>query len=142
MSIHVALSHTTRYHYDRDVRLSPHLVRLRPAPHCRTPILSYSQRITPAGHFLNWQQDPQSNYVARVTFPDKVRELLVEIDLVAGHVASAPSLHGAPQHRARRPALAQSLNQGPSQQSVKVRLRIDAFWDRWIGPLDRAVNRG
>ncbi len=83
MSIHVALSHTTRYQYDRDVRLSPQLVRLRPAPHCRTPILSYSQRITPEGHFLNWQQDPQGNYVARVTFPDKVRELQVEIDLVA-----------------------------------------------------------
>ena len=56
----------THYRYDRAVELSPQLVRLRPAPHCRTPILSYSQRVTPAGHFLNWQQDPQSNYVARL----------------------------------------------------------------------------
>lgn len=62
--------------------LSPQLVRLRPAPHCRTPILSYSQRVTPSGHFLNWQQDPQSNYVARLTFPEKVNQLRVEIDLV------------------------------------------------------------
>ncbi len=83
MSIHVALRHVTQYHYDRAVELSPQLVRLRPAPHCRTPILSYSQRITPSGHFLNWMQDPQSNYVARVTFPEKVEELRVEIDLVA-----------------------------------------------------------
>ncbi len=74
MSIHVALNHVTRYRYDRPVTLSPQLVRLRPAPHCRTPILSYSQRITPAGHFINWQQDPQSNYVARLTFPERVRE--------------------------------------------------------------------
>ena len=66
MSIHVALRHVTQYRYDRAVALSPQLVRLRPAPHCRTPILSYSQRITPSGHFLNWQQDPQSNYVARL----------------------------------------------------------------------------
>ncbi|MEO7158099.1 MAG: transglutaminase N-terminal domain-containing protein, partial [Vicinamibacterales bacterium] len=60
MSIHVALRHVTQYRYDRPVELSPQLVRLRPAPHCRTPILSYSQRVTPANHFLNWQQDPQS----------------------------------------------------------------------------------
>jgi uncharacterized protein (DUF2126 family)/transglutaminase-like putative cysteine protease len=83
LSIHVALRHVTQYRYDRAVELSPQLVRLRPAPHCRTPILSYSQRVTPAGHFLNWQQDPQSNYVARLTFPEKVNEFRVEVDLVA-----------------------------------------------------------
>jgi uncharacterized protein (DUF2126 family)/transglutaminase-like putative cysteine protease len=83
LSIHVALRHVTQYRYDRPVELSPQLVRLRPAPHCRTPILSYSQRVTPAGHFLNWQQDPQSNYVARLTFPEKVAELRIEVDLVA-----------------------------------------------------------
>ncbi len=83
MSIHVALRHVTQYTYDRAVELSPQLVRLRPAPHCRTPILSYSQRITPSGHFLNWMQDPQSNYVARVTFAEKVEAFRVEINLVA-----------------------------------------------------------
>ena len=83
MSIHVALRHVTQYKYDRAVELSPQLVRLRPAPHCRTPILSYSQRITPSGHFLNWMQDPQSNYVARVTFAEKVEAFRVEINLVA-----------------------------------------------------------
>ena len=83
MSIHVALSHVTHYKYDRLIELSPQLVRLRPAPHCRTPILSYSQRIAPEPHFINWQQDPQGNYVARLTFPEKVREFRIEIDLVA-----------------------------------------------------------
>jgi uncharacterized protein (DUF2126 family) len=83
VSINVALSHVTEYKYDRLVTLSPQLVRLRPAPHCRTPILSYSQRVSPDPHFVNWQQDPQSNYVARLTFPEKVREFRVEIDLVA-----------------------------------------------------------
>jgi len=83
VSINVALSHITEYKYDRPVTLSPQLVRLRPAPHCRTPVLAYSQRVTPDPHFVNWQQDPQSNWVARLTFPEKVRTFRVEIDLVA-----------------------------------------------------------
>ena len=83
MAIHVALSHTTRYHYDRAVALSPHVIRLRPAPHCRTPVLSYSLKAEPRQQFLNWQQDPHGNYLARLVFPEKTRELIVAIDLVA-----------------------------------------------------------
>lgn len=83
MAIRVALNHHTLYRYDRLVTLSPQIIRLRPAPHCRTPILSYSLRIRPAEHFINWQQDPQSNYLARVVFPQQTRELSVEVDLVA-----------------------------------------------------------
>ena len=71
MAIHVALHHKTHYTYDRPVAHLPHTVRLRPAPHCRTPILSYSQRILPKKHFLNWQQDPFSNYLARLRLPGK-----------------------------------------------------------------------
>ena len=83
VSIHVALNHVTHYRYDRRVSLSAHVVRLRPAPHTRTRILSYSMRIEPAKHFTNWQQDPQSNYLARVVFPDKTNVLRIEVDLIA-----------------------------------------------------------
>src|SRR5688572_17658886 len=83
MSIHVALYHKTHYTYDRAVGHGPHVVRLRPAPHCRTRILSYSQKITGGEHFVNWQQDPFSNWNARLVFQDKIPELCIEIDIIA-----------------------------------------------------------
>jgi uncharacterized protein (DUF2126 family)/transglutaminase-like putative cysteine protease len=83
MSIHVALKHVTRYKYDRPVSLAPQVVRLRPAPHCRTPVLSYSLRIEPGKHFINWQQDPFANYLARLVFPEKTTEFTVTVDVVA-----------------------------------------------------------
>ena len=83
MTIHVALNHVTHYRYDRLVTLGPQIVRLRPAPHCRTRIVSYSQRIEPAEHFCNWQQDPFANYMARLVVPERTREFKVTVDLVA-----------------------------------------------------------
>jgi uncharacterized protein (DUF2126 family)/transglutaminase-like putative cysteine protease len=83
MTIKVALHHRTHYAFDRPVGLSPHEVRLRPAAHCRTPIESYSLRVKPAKHFVNWQQDPYGNWVARLVFPEKARELEIVVDLVA-----------------------------------------------------------
>ncbi|GAB7562014.1 transglutaminase family protein [Methylobacillus methanolivorans] len=83
MAIRVALHHKTSYKFDRLVNLSPHEVRLKPAAHARTPVLSYSLSVTPEHHFINWQQDPYGNYIARHVFPEKVRELAFTVDLVA-----------------------------------------------------------
>ena len=82
MSIHAALHHVTHYKYDRPVQLGPQVVRLRPAPHCRSNVISYSLRIEPELHFVNWQQDPFANYQARLVFPEKTREFKVTVDLV------------------------------------------------------------
>ena len=95
MSIHVALNHITHYRYDRRVQLSPQVVRLRPAPHCRTPILSYSLKVEPAGHFVNWQQDAYGNHVARFVFPEPARALDITVDLVAERGDAWPDLKAA-----------------------------------------------
>lgn len=82
MSIHAALHHVTHYKYDRPVQLGPQVVRLRPAPHCRSNVISYSLQVEPAEHFVNWMQDPFANYQARLVFPEKTREFKVTVDLV------------------------------------------------------------
>ncbi len=82
MGIQVALHHRTQYKYDREITLGPQIVRLRPAPHCRANILSYALTVKPENHILSWQQDPLSNRLARLIFPEKAKELVIEVDLV------------------------------------------------------------
>ena len=90
MAVLVALEHRTTYRYDSPVSLGPHVVRLRPAPQCRTPISAYSMSVTPANHFLNWQQDVFGNHLARLVFPELTTELSITVDLVADLTAINP----------------------------------------------------
>src|SRR5260221_6378725 len=83
MAIRVAINHKTGYHYDRAVSLSPHILRLRPAVHSRTKIESYSLKVTPKDHFINWQQDPFGNYQARLVFPEQTRALEIAVECLA-----------------------------------------------------------
>lgn len=83
MGIQVALKHRTQYRYDKPVSLGPQVIQLRPAPHSRTPILSYSLEVTPSDHILNWQMDPHSNHLARILFSQKTTEFVVEVNLIA-----------------------------------------------------------
>lgn len=83
MTIRVAISHRTNYRYDRSVKLTPQLIRLRPAAHCRTPIVRYSLKVGPDEHFENWQQDPHGNFLLRCVFPEVTRELDIDVELIA-----------------------------------------------------------
>jgi transglutaminase-like putative cysteine protease len=90
MSIQVAIHHRTEYHFDRSVSLSPHIIRLRPAPHTRTPVHQYSLQIEPDKKFLNWQQDPFGNFIARVVFPEKTKKLVIDVSLIVELVKVNP----------------------------------------------------
>ncbi|MDQ1122593.1 transglutaminase family protein [Microbacterium trichothecenolyticum] len=90
MSIKVALRHDTSYEFAHPVKVGPHLVRLRPAPHSRTPIEAYSLEVSPAEHFINWQQDPFGNWIARIVFPERIDHLRITVGLVADMMVINP----------------------------------------------------
>jgi len=90
MSIRVAIRHRTEYLFDRSVAIAPHEIRLRPAPHTRTPIHEYSLKVEPEEHWLNWQQDPFGNFVARYVFPEKARKMVIDVGLVVDMVTINP----------------------------------------------------
>ncbi|WP_296699918.1 DUF2126 domain-containing protein [Algoriphagus sp.] len=90
MSIKVAVRHFTRYDYERNIALGPQVIRLRPAPHSRTFIKGYSLNVRPENHFINWQQDPFGNYLARIVFPEKVKFFEIDVEVIADMVVINP----------------------------------------------------
>lgn len=90
MSIQVAIRHRTTYTYDRSVKVFPQVIRLRPAPHARMPIRGYSLRIGPEEHFINWQQDPFGNYLARVVFPERTTSFSIDVEVIVDMVTINP----------------------------------------------------
>lgn len=143
MGIRVALHHKTEYRYERAVQLGPQIVRLRPAPHCRTPILSYSMKITPEEHFCNWQQDPQGNYIARLVFPKPTQDFEIAIDLLADMTAINPFDFFLESYAEKFPfqyepwlvkELAPFLILIDSPQTIRE-------MDRWLGTIEREGQR-
>jgi hypothetical protein len=137
MALQVALHHETVYRYDRSVSLGPQVIRLRPAPHCRTRVTSYSLRVFPERHFLNWQQDPQGNFLARLVLREPTRELRVVVDLVA-EIAALNPLDFFLEESAERwpfeyePWLAEELEPFLKSDTAGPRLRA------WLAKVDRA----
>ena len=140
MSIHVALHHVTHYRYDRPVQLGPQVIRLRPAPHSRSRILSYSLRIEPSEHFINWQQDPFANYQARLVFPQKTSEFKVTVDLVTEMAVFNPFdffLEPSAEHvpLSYSPELKEELN------SYLEKLPRTPLFKKYLASLDRRRQR-
>jgi uncharacterized protein (DUF2126 family)/transglutaminase-like putative cysteine protease len=140
MSIHVALHHVTHYRYDRRIHLGPQVLRLRPAPHCRTRILSYSLRVTPAKHFINWQQDPQANYLARLVFPETTNEFRIEVDLVAEMAVINPFDFFLEPYAEKFPFEYESWQQNELAPYVK-REPFTPLFKRYLGAIPREPRR-
>ena len=146
MAIRVALQHRTTYRFDRHVNLSPHEIRLRPAPHCRTPILGYSLNVAPEKYFLNWQQDPYGNWVARLVFTEQARALDIVVDLTADMTVTNPFdffVEPYAEHYpfAYAPALAKELI--PFLETAPLGPRLAAWLERFrrtIGADEKTVD--
>ena len=137
MAIRVAINHKTTYSYDRFVSLSPHIFRLRPAVHSRTYIEAYSFKITPKEHFINWQQDPFGNYQARVVFPEKTKELKVEVEVIANMTVINPFDFFVEEYAENFPF--EYTNQLKGELIPYLELKEDGpLLKQWINNLDRS----
>ena len=136
MSIHVALQHVTHYRYDRPINLGPQVVRLRPAPHSRTRILSYALQVEPGEHFVNWQQDPQGNYLARLVFPEKTEQLKVTVDLVAEMAVFNPFDFFLEPHAEKIP-FAYNLDEQRELAPYLATLKNGPLFARYLASVDR-----
>jgi uncharacterized protein (DUF2126 family)/transglutaminase-like putative cysteine protease len=140
MGIRVALHHKTVYQYDRLVTLGPQVVRLRPAPHSRTPVLSYSLNIEPKGHFINWQQDPQSNFLARIVVPEPTRVFSLEVDLVAEMTVLNPFDFFLEPYAERFPFRYEPMLARELQPFLEL-LPGEAHFTKFLNSLDRAEKQ-
>ncbi|HEY5623019.1 MAG TPA: transglutaminase family protein, partial [Gammaproteobacteria bacterium] len=137
MTIRVALRHTTEYRYDRRVELFPHVVRLRPAPHARTPISAYSLKVEPSDHFVNWQQDPFGNYLARFVFPNKSDRLSVDVSMIADMTVINPFDFFLEESTERFPFVYDDLLKRDLAPYLEVSER-GPLLDEWLAEVDRA----
>jgi transglutaminase-like putative cysteine protease len=140
VTIRVAINHRTEYRFDRTVSVAPHVVRLRPAPHTRTPVHRYSLKVEPGQHFVNWQQDPFGNYLARFVFPERTRDLSFEVDLVAEMTVINPFDFFLEEHAERYPFRYEAQLARDLAPYLEVRERGPALM-RWMQGLDLEAER-
>jgi uncharacterized protein (DUF2126 family)/transglutaminase-like putative cysteine protease len=135
MTIRVAIRHKTIYSFDRSVSLSPHVFRLRPAVHSRTPIKAYTLRIEPKTHFINWQQDPFGNFLARVVFPEKCQKLSVEVEVIADMTVINPFDFFVEDYAEKYPFKYDSLNLKELQPYLEI-TEQGPLLDQWLKDFD------
>ncbi len=140
MTIRVAIQHKTSYKFDRDVKVSPHLLRLRPAPHSRTHIHGYSLKVEPEEHFINWQQDPFGNYQARLVFPEKMRELKFEVEVIADMTVINPFDFFIEEYAENYPFKYSNLLQEELAPYLPV-TETSKELDQWLADVDRSEKR-